>query len=136
MDLPPLRERADDIALLADFFIKKFAAAMNKPFTGLSPEALAALKSYSWPGNVRELANAMERAMVVGSPPLVRREDFPLPRLESNSEPAPDSLDDVERQHIARILDKTQGNVTQAAQLLQIDRATLYNKIKKYGLRK
>jgi DNA-binding NtrC family response regulator len=134
--LPALRERVEDLPPLVNFFIRKYATAMNKPFTGIEPGTIELLQKYPWPGNVRELQNAVERAMVIGSPPLIRSEDFPLGIASANPDPAPYALDDVEKQHIARMLDQCGGNVSQAAQLLQIDRATLYNKIKKYGLRK
>ncbi len=134
--LPALRERVEDLPPLVNFFIRKFATAMNKPFTGIEPGTIELLQKYPWPGNVRELQNAVERAMVIGSPPLIRSEDFPLGIASANPDPAPYALDDMEKQHIARMLDQCGGNVSQAAQLLQIDRATLYNKIKKYGLRK
>ena len=94
---------------------------------------------YDWPGNVRELANAIERALVVGAPPTVHAVDLPV-RLSENGGPpagaADDSLEAVERAHVARILERAAGNVTRAAATLGIDRVTLYNKIKKYGLRR
>ncbi|HEY6572777.1 MAG TPA: helix-turn-helix domain-containing protein, partial [Candidatus Eisenbacteria bacterium] len=88
-----------------------------------------------WPGNVRELANAVERALVVGKAPTVRVEDLPVRLNEKNDSPVGDSLADVEKAQIRLILERTGGNVTRAAEVLQIDRVTLYNKIKKYSLR-
>jgi len=94
------------------------------------------LVRYDWPGNVRELANALERALVVGAPPTVHVEDLPLTMSEKNNGMVGDSLADMEREHIAKLLEREGWNITHAAEKLRIDRVTLYNKIKKYGLRK
>jgi len=134
--LPPLRERREDIPLLAQHFLRHYALQMNRPFEDFEPQALDLLVRYEWPGNVRELSNAVERALVVGTPPAVRSGDLPLHLSESTAIPGGDSLAEVERAHVARILERCGGNVTRAAEMLGIDRVTLYNKIKKYGLRK
>jgi len=91
---------------------------------------------HAWPGNVRELANAIERALVVGKPPSVRAEDLPLRPSEVPAPSGGDSLESVERAHVERVLAREKGNVTHAAEALGIDRVTLYNKIRKYGLRR
>ncbi len=133
--IPPLRERKDDILPLARHFIQKFARAMGKPVKKISPAAQEVLLNYSWPGNVRELENAIERAMVIGKGPEITPEDLPL-QLNGHSPGEPRSLKlaDVEHQHIRQVLKVAQGNITRAAQLLGIDRVTLYNKLKKYGI--
>jgi len=136
IDLPPLRERPGDIALLARHFMTRLSGQMEKRFTDFEPEALARLKRHPWPGNVRELANAIERAMVVGTGPRLLAEDLPFDGGTGSLRPADDSLSEIERSHIARILERTQWNVSQAAKTLGLDRATLYGKIKKYELRK
>jgi transcriptional regulator with PAS, ATPase and Fis domain len=133
--LPPLRERREDIPQLARHFVEKYALQMNKPFSGLDPEATDLLVRYDWPGNVRELGNAVERAMVVGSPPTIRAADLPIQVNHGGRAPAGDSIAEVERAHVKVILDRTQWNITRAAEILRIDRVTLYNKIKKYDLR-
>ncbi|NOY05046.1 MAG: sigma-54-dependent Fis family transcriptional regulator [Chlorobi bacterium] len=133
--LPPLRERRSDIPLLADHFLKTYALAMNKPIREISPEALDILVRYEWPGNVRELENAIERAMVVGTPPAIRPEDLPM-SLERSISNDSDALAEVEKRHIAHVLDKYGWNISHAAQALKIDRVTLYNKIKRYGLQR
>ena len=134
--LPPLRERLTDIPLLAQHFIKKYCAAMNKNITGISQEAMDLLVRYDWPGNVRELENAVERAMVVGKGPLIKADDLPF-QLNSQAEaPESDSLSDIEKTHILKILEKAEWNITHAAEILKIDRVTLYNKIRKYNLSK
>jgi DNA-binding NtrC family response regulator len=135
LHLPALRERREDIPLLARHLVERFAAQMNRPFREIEPAALDRLVRHDWPGNVRELANAIERALVVGTPPRVRAEDLPLGAVRANGA-AGDSLAEVEQAHVARVLERMGWNITRAAETLKIDRVTLYNKIKKYGLRK
>ena len=90
---------------------------------------------HDWPGNVRELENAVERAMVVGKPPVIKPEDLPFQFSEQEPPAENYSLASAEKRHIARVLETTGGNIKRTAELLQIDRVTLYNKIKKYHLR-
>ncbi|MGB7844409.1 MAG: sigma-54 dependent transcriptional regulator [Candidatus Acidiferrum sp.] len=131
IQLPSLRERKGDIPVLVEHFIRKFSASMNKRITRVSPAAMALLDRYHWPGNVRELENAIERAMVVAQEPEIREEDFAL-RLPV-TEHVPRTLEDVERDHILAVLQECKGNQTLAAEVLDIDRVTLHNKLKKYG---
>jgi DNA-binding NtrC family response regulator len=131
IEMPALRERRDDIPLLAVHFVTRFAQSMNKRMAGLTPEVLALLQQHSWPGNVRELENAIERAMVVARPPELVPQDFTL-RVQPAAEPA-QALAEVERAHILRVLEECGGNQTRAAELLGIDRVTLYHKLKRYG---
>ncbi len=133
---PPLRERKSDIPLLVDYFVQKYARAMAKPIVSLSPEGMDALVRYNWPGNVRELENAIERAMVVGRPPLIRAEDLPIRLSDKNNVPQSGSLAAAEKAHILSTLEQNDWNISRSAEILEIDRATLYNKIHKYGLRK
>ena len=135
ISLPPLRDRREDIPLLAQHLLTKYAHEMNRPFTGFDSSAMDLLVRYDWPGNVRELANAVERALVVGKAPTVRADDLPVRVNENSAPPVGDSLADVEKAQIRLILERTHGNVTRAAEILKIDRVTLYNKIKKFGLR-
>jgi len=134
--LPPLRERKSDIALIARFFIKKYAQAMNKNVSDLSPETMEVLMRYEWPGNVRELRNVIERAIVVARGSVIEAGDlsFPFPATAHTTDE--DSLEDVEKSHIQKMLDRTGGNIAQAATILKISRLTLYNKIEKYRLKK
>jgi DNA-binding NtrC family response regulator len=134
--VPPLRERRGDIPLLAEHFLKKYSTQMNKRWNEFTPEAMDLLKRYSWPGNVRELANAVERALVVGTPPTVRLQDLPVRLSLETSVADRDSLAGIEQAHVAGILERTGWNIAQAARILAIDRKTLYLKIDKYGLRK
>ncbi len=135
IDLPPLRARRLDIPALARYFLDRFARQMDKRITDISPEAMDLLTAYDWPGNVRELSNAVERAMVVGRPPVIRLEDLPLRRPIRSEASVEESLAEMEKRHIAAVLERTDGNVTRAAEILKVDRVTVYNKIKKYGLR-
>ena len=134
--VPPLRERKSDIPLLVNYFVKKYARAMAKPVASISPEAMDVLVRYNWPGNVRELENAIERAMVVGRPPSIVPEDLPFRLSEKNNMPHSGSLAAIEKVHIARVLEQNNWNISRSADILEIDRVTLYNKIHKYGLRK
>jgi DNA-binding NtrC family response regulator len=137
IQVPPLRERPEDILPLTRFFVDKYAHAMGKPVKTVSAEAEAALLAYRWPGNVRELENAVERAMVIGKGPALELHDLPLTaRNGAADEPQARSLSALEKEHIGRVLHDCGGNVTQAAKVLGIDRATLYNKVRRYGLRR
>ena len=134
--IPPLRERKGDIPLLANYFVQKYSRAMGKPMASISPEAMDTIVRYNWPGNVRELENAIERAMVVGKPPAIRPEDLPYQLTERNHVLPAGSMAAVEKAHIAAVLDHNRWNISRSAEVLQIDRVTLYNKIEKYGLKR
>jgi len=136
--IPPLRDRVGDIQPIADHYLRTFSAAMGRQVTGFSPEAEKLMRSYSWPGNVRELANAVERALVVCRGSTIDLEHLPISghipgRGEIESEDRL-SLDAVEDHHIRHVLDRAGFNVSETARLLGIDRATLYNKMHKYGI--
>ena len=136
IEIPPLRNRREDIPLLVDHFIRKYCRAMNKRFSSITRNGLEVLMNYDWPGNVRELENAIERAMVIGREPEIQAADFPL---QLTAKPQPEvglALEDVERGHILQVLEVCDWNQTRAAKALGIDRVTLYNKIKKYGFKK
>lgn len=133
--VPPLRERRSDIPVLANYFVQKFARQMNKPFMKISDEAMEILLNHNWPGNVRELENAIERAMVIGKPPEIKPSDLPF-HIDKNFMNDSDSLEEIEKNHIQRVLKKFDWNISRAASALGIDRVTLYNKIKKYGIQK
>ncbi len=136
--IPPLRERKEDIPLLVEHFIKQLKRRMGKEIDGITPQALKKLMQYSWPGNVRELENAVERAFVVAKGKLMTTEDFSFlgnknPELEI---PPGISLSQLEKIHIEKVLKECDYNISQAAKILDIDRTTLYNKMKKYGISK
>ncbi len=134
IELPPLRDRRDDIPLLVNHFVHKFALQMNKRINRVAPAAMYMVQQYDWPGNVRELENAVERAMVVAQEPELREQDFILkPKAAPEENGGAKTLEDIERAHILRVLEECGGNQTHAAEVLDIDRVTLHNKLKKYG---
>ena len=135
--IPPLRERRDDIKILAYYFLNKFNVAMNKSIKNISPETMDFLINYDWPGNVRELENAIERALVVGKTDTITISDLPFHIIPNHKYDSDDeSLSAIERKHILNILEKNNWNISRSADILQIDRVTLYNKINKYSLQK
>jgi DNA-binding NtrC family response regulator len=133
--LPPLRDRREDIPLLAEGFVKKHATTMNKPVARIAPDAMSLLLNYDWPGNVRELENAIERALVIGKGPEITPSDFPM-QLTLPHNRSRRRLEDVAREHIERVLEECGWNLTHAAEVLAIDRSTLYSKIKLFGLKR
>ena len=133
--IPPLRERREDIPLLAEHFLRRFARSMSRPFDGYSPEAMQMLVARDWPGNVRELQNAIERAAVVRRGGLIQPKDFPFEGSgQANGGTNGSSLSELEKRHVEKVLKDCGWNISQAARLLEIDRVTLYNKIRKYGI--
>jgi DNA-binding NtrC family response regulator len=135
-DMPPLRDRKDDIPLLAEHFLRRFSQETNKAVDRLSREAMDEMMLYEWPGNVRELENAIERAVVVGKERRILPGDLPIFNPENICFPADSSLKAVERGHIVRILEDNQWNISKSAEKLGIDRSTLYSKIRRYDIRK
>ncbi|HHQ49676.1 MAG TPA: sigma-54-dependent Fis family transcriptional regulator, partial [Acidobacteria bacterium] len=141
IDIPPLRDRPEDIMAIAEHYLKRYAAAMGRRVTGFSAEARDLMLRYPWPGNVRELANAVERALVVCHEGEIEPRHLPIATHgsgeESGAAPGGDlSLQAVERQHILRVLKLSDFNITHAAKTLGIDRVTLYNKMRKYGIQR
>jgi two-component system response regulator HydG len=135
--VPPLRTRGNDVLLLAEEFVKRFAARMGKPILGISPPAARQLLQYDWPGNVRQLENTIEHAVALARGEELAMED--LPQRVRNYDPAAAAaepqardlitLDQQERRHIDHVLSLVKGNKTQAARLLGVDRRTLYRKL-------
>ena len=136
IELPPLRQRREDILLLDQHFAERFSKQIGCPVPALSPDAKNLFLSYPWPGNVREMMNTMEHALIVCDSE-VTREDLPIDMLsDESSTQADDSLDlkSVERNHIIKVLHHTHGNKTETARLLKIGLTTLYRKIEEYGI--
>jgi two-component system response regulator HydG len=144
IEVPPLRSRGNDVLLLAQTFVERFAKRHGKTITGIAPEVAAKLLSYSWPGNVRELQNSMERAVALARfeqlvvddlPPRVR--DYkPSHVVVAASDPTElVTLEEVEKQYIARVMEAVAGNKTEATKVLGIDRSTLYRKLERYGIK-
>lgn len=136
LHIPPLRERGDDIILLADYFLKRYARKYQKEMKGLTREAKAKLLKYPWPGNVRELQHTMERAAILSDSLLLRPENFPFqpsaPRHKKEEEVL--NLQQLERQAVEKAMRLSEGNMTRAAEYLGITRFALYRKIEKLGL--
>ncbi len=134
--IPPLRERLEDIPVLAEHFLERVCNKMSRRGLSFGPEALEALKQHDWPGNARELLNAVERAVVFCKTSELQPADFPHYVFDGTSAPAsrPRTLKGMERTHIAEVLNETDWNVSRAAAVLEIDRGTLYAKIRKYEL--
>jgi DNA-binding NtrC family response regulator len=134
IELPPLRERSDDIPILVNHFVRKFSLQMNKKINQVAPAAMDLLQEQPWAGNIRELENAIERAMVAAQEPEIREQDFAF-KIVVNAVPngGPKSLEDIEKAHIQRVLEQCGWNQTRTAEVLGIDRVTLHHKVKKYG---
>jgi DNA-binding NtrC family response regulator len=132
INVPPLRERIEDIPLLVDYFIRKYCTSMNRPVIPIEPAALKRLEEFPFPGNIRELENMIERAIVIGSGKKITVKELPIGKESAAT--SVESLDDLEKNHIQLILTKYNWNISAAAKALKVDRVTLYNKIKKYDL--
>ena len=134
IELPPLRERKEDIPLLAEHFLHKFAMENRKEVTELSPEAIESLLAYDWPGNVRELENAIERAIILSKDSPITTADLPQENLSLvGAASIGKNLKEVEKSHILNVLRETGENYSEAARILGVSRMTLYNKAKEYG---
>jgi two-component system response regulator AtoC len=135
--LPPLRERKEDIPLLTNHFLHKFSEEYHKTISHISPEALEILMKYHWPGNVRELENTIERAIILSALPIILPEDLPQKVLVSEKTGFPPftekplSLKDVGKSYVLKVLQETNGNKKKAAEILGIDRTTLYRILEK-----
>ena len=138
--LPPLREREGDVRILAKAFVKDFSVRLARPVTEITPAFLEALEQQPWKGNIRELRNVIERSLIVCESERLDVADLPLDiqntHYEQSDETTPGSfeLSAMERRHIARVLEYTKGNKTEAARLLKIGLTTLYRKIEEYGI--
>ena len=143
IELPPLRERSEDIPLLAEHFLRKFAPQAKREIDSIDQEALAALVNYRWPGNVRELEHTIERAVLLGKERSIGLKDLPLQSQANNGTSVPlaaavangYTLRDLEREYILRVIESTYGNKAEAARILGVDRTTLYRKLEEYKLK-
>lgn len=138
--LPPLRERGEDILLLAQHFLKHYSKKYNKNISKISDAAISRMKKYSWPGNIRELQHAIERAVIMSSTPVLQPEDFifstrPVEKDDGDAVTLEHfDLEEVEKILIRKVLKKFNGNITQAAKELGLTRSSLYRRLEKYGL--
>jgi DNA-binding NtrC family response regulator len=143
IEVPPLRERKEDIPVLAEHFLEKFSLDTGKKMYGFSDQAMRMLMEYNWPGNIRQLENTIEHAVVVASELDIKVDDFPeylvVSKIEGRAKAAIEetnqSLDDLEKQYIESTLKSNKWNIRKSAGILGINRVTLYNKIKKYKLK-
>jgi DNA-binding NtrC family response regulator len=140
IQLPPLRERIDDLPQLALMFINHYAAQNHKDVTGIDEECMKALQAHPWPGNVRQLRNVIERALIVCEGRTIRKSDLPDDFRSAGGGdggfikiPLGSSLDDVEKEMISRTIEFTSGNKTRAAEILGVSAKTLYNKLERFG---
>ena len=135
--IPPLRERGNDLLLLANQFLHRFAQENNRTIKGFTQEAQQALLEYSWPGNVRELRSKVKRAVVMADDVLVKPEDLDIKR---DTMPPPTNLkearEQLEQRLVCEALERNQGNITQAANELGVSRPTLHDLMKKYTISK
>ena len=135
LTMPPLRQRKQDIPLLAEHFLSRFVQETHRPVDRITREAMDEMMLYDWPGNVRELQNAIERAVVVGKGRQIAPCDLPFLQRDTPAA-GPRSLAEVEKAHIRHVLENLQWNIARSARALEIDRSTLYSKIKRYALQK
>ena len=139
IEVPPLRQRREDILPLARFFIKRFSKILGIPELRLDPSTLEYLQNYNWPGNVRELENALEHAAVMSTNDMILPEYLPAVIREGTSKPSVShdvyrTLSEVEHDHIRQVLEACNGNRTQAAERLGIGSSTLWRKMKEMNL--
>lgn len=138
--VPPLRERTDDIPLLAAHFLREASARFGRKPKSLSADAVDALQAYRWPGNVRELKNLIERLMILSPADEIRREDLPAEMRDGVGEgiapgaPLREARDDFERRYILAALKRHRGNVSRTAEALDLERSNLYRKLRAYGI--
>lgn len=135
LTIPPLRERGNDIYILSDYFLERYASKYNKVLQGFTREARQALKQYPWPGNVRELQHVIERAVILTDRSKLHESDFMLrPFTQASSEEEMFNLEELEIRTIREVLKRCSGNMTKAASLLGITRTSLYRRMEKYEL--
>jgi transcriptional regulator with PAS, ATPase and Fis domain len=141
LSLPPLRDRRDDIPLLAYFMLRKFAVAMDRPVQEISPEVMQRLSDYDFPGNIRELSNFIERGVALAQENVLGVEHLPqhlgklTVRVFTPAKAAtPTTLEAQEKEHILHAVELAKGNRSEAARILGIDRVSLWRKLKKFGM--
>ena len=133
IEMPSLKNRREDIPLLAEHFLHRYIQETKKPIDSIHRDALDEMMLYDWPGNVRELENAIERAVVVGKSRRLMAEDLPIFHAD-NTLPKNGTLKEIEKNHIQQTLQNNNWNISKCAKLLGVDRSTLYNKMKRYGI--
>ncbi|WP_373514881.1 sigma-54-dependent transcriptional regulator [Persicitalea sp.] len=135
LELPPLRERPDDIAPLAEYYLKEFRKKYNRPVTSISPSLLKKMQQYDWPGNIRELQHAIERAVILSQEKVLQPDDMFLKNVSPDDASATAyDLEDMEKTMILKALKRFNGNITDTSRELGLSRAALYRRLEKYGL--
>ena len=136
IELPPLRERKEDIPMLVDFFKKKYETKYNKPTFTIEPSGIEKLMKYQWPGNIRELQHIVEKAVIMSENDVLDENDFWFSSLPKHPLRIHDTLDlaENEKRIIMQAIEKSRGNYSKAAKELGVSRKTLYNKLKKYEI--
>jgi len=137
VNIPPLRERKGDAALLAHAFVRQFATEQKRGSMTLTPDALAAIEAHPWPGNVREMQNCVRRAVIMADGSVLRAADFGLapPQAGAEVRSLKDVRDEAERDAVIRVLSRVNGNMSRAAELLGVSRPTLYDLLNRFGLK-
>lgn len=134
IEVPPLRERENDVLVLADFFLKKYSSKYNKPNLKINQQAQEKLLKYAWPGNIRELQHTIEKAVILSENQVLKPEDFFMRPIQAAKNVLPElTLEEMEKRMINLAIEKNNGNLSAAADQLGVTRQTLYNKIKKFG---
>ncbi len=134
IEIPPLRQRLDDIEALSAFFLNKYGKKYNRESLTFSSQVIQKMKEYLWPGNIRELEHTIEKAVILCNEKKIKPEDILFKPLKKKSLEVPETIEEMEKMMISTALDKHEGNYSNAANQLGITRQTLYNKIKKYGI--
>ena len=137
IQIPPLRNRVEDIPLLTNHFLNVYSKKYNKPLKEISEQALNKLEKYSWPGNVRELQHAIERVVILGESEIIQPDDFIFSSFDARESNFPTNnfrIEEAEKNLIIKAVSKHNGNLTQAAKELGLTRASLYRRLEKYGL--
>jgi DNA-binding NtrC family response regulator len=144
--LPSLRERPEDIDALAQIFIRRYSLAAGKDITAISDDAAERLRSYSWPGNIRQLENAIEQAVVLSKNPVLTLEDLPQEVREDLPPPYDNvgngqllcsdmpSLEEIKKRYALYVMNRTRGNISRAAKILDIDRRSLYRMLARWKI--
>ncbi|PIP13825.1 MAG: hypothetical protein COX48_03160 [bacterium (Candidatus Stahlbacteria) CG23_combo_of_CG06-09_8_20_14_all_34_7] len=138
VDIPPLRERKDDIPQIFNYYVDKFSTKYGKKVTKINADVYNKIRYYKWPGNVREIMNVIERIMVIKSDSIIKAEDLSMMDLSSDKESEHsvkvDTLENTEKEMISRVLQKVNNDKKEASKILGINLSTLYRKLKQYNL--